>query len=316
MYKLNEIRTILIAGSGIMGASFAQIFAGNGYDVILYDIASEALTGAERLIKINQQSQIDQGRLTPEKSEEIRRRIRMTTDKSCFSEAEFVLEAIAERMEIKHAFWKEVSEAAGPDTVLATNTSGLSITEISKAVAGPERFAGMHWVNPPHLIPLVEVIAGEKSSPETVELIYDLAVHIGQKPVKVNKDPAGFILNRLQYAVIREACNCVKKGYASVEDVDNVMKYGLGMRYACIGPFETMDFGNIETFYNVASYLYKDLCNEDTVPELIKTTYEEGKLGVKNGAGFYDYSGDKAEKALQKRDRMFMKVSDCLFGGE
>lgn len=316
MFRLEEIKTILIAGSGIMGASFAQIFAKNGYDIILYDIAEAALDSAKKLIGVNQQAQVAQGKLTQEESDALLGRIRMTTDKACFSEVEFVLEAIAEKLPIKHSFWKEVSEAAKPEAILATNTSGLSITEIGKAVKDPARFAGMHWVNPPHLIPLVEVIAGEQSAEETVKVIYDLAVHIGQKPVYVHKDPAGFILNRLQYAVIREACSCVEKGYATIEDVDRVMKYGLGMRYACIGPFETIDFGNIETFYNVSTYLYEDLNRDTGVPPLLEKVYKEGKLGVKNGAGFYDYSGDKAEKALQKRDRMFMRVSDALFGEE
>lgn len=314
MYKLEDIKTILIAGSGIMGSSFAQIFAREGYDVILYDIVEPALESAKHMIEVGQKAQIEQGRISEKKSKELVSRISMTTSKDCFTKAEFVLEAIAEKMAIKHSFWAEVSNAVSPDTILATNTSGLSITEISEAVKGPERFAGMHWVNPPHLVPLVEVIAGEKSSEEVCDVIYALAEKIHQKPVRVYHDPAGFILNRLQYAVIREACNCVEKGYASLEDVDNVMKYGLGMRYAAIGPFETMDFGNIETFYNVAGYMMKELSNNPERPELLTKAFEEGKLGVKNGKGFYDYSGDKADKALARRDRMFMKLADCLFG--
>lgn len=313
MFKLDEIGTVLIAGSGIMGASFAQIFAKYDYDVILYDIFEKALDGARELIRINMDSQVEEKILTEEKAERMLSKIRMTTDKTCFAEADFVLEAIAERMEVKHLFWKEVSEAAKPEAILATNTSGLSISDIAAAVKDPARFAGMHWVNPPHLIPLVEVIAGNESSMEVIETICGMAVHIGQKPVKVMKDPTGFILNRLQYAVIREACYCVEQGYATVEDVDRVMKYGLGLRYACIGPFETMDFGNIGTFHNVAGYIYEDLCAEKKAPALLEKVYAEGRLGVKNGAGFYDYPGDEAEKALKERDAKFIKVAKALF---
>jgi 3-hydroxybutyryl-CoA dehydrogenase len=316
MYKLEDIKTILIAGSGIMGSSFAQIFAREGYDVILYDIVEPALESAKHMIEVGQKAQIEQGRISKEDSEKLIDRITMTTSKEYFGKVEFVLEAIAEKMPIKHSFWSEVSEAASPDAILATNTSGLSITEIGQAVKDPARFAGMHWVNPPHLVPLVEVIAGENSSDDVVDVIFALAEKIHQKPVHVYHDPAGFILNRLQYAVIREACNCVSKGYATVEDVDKVMKYGLGMRYAAIGPFETMDFGNIETFYNVSGYMMKELSNDPERPALIAEAFEAGKLGVKNGKGFYDYSGDKADKALAKRDRMFMKLADCLFGEE
>lgn len=314
MIEVLDIKTIVIAGSGIMGASFAQIFARNGYEVVLYDISLEALRRAKELIRINLDAQVEANSFSKEEAEAIFGRIQMTESKVCFGKADFVLEAIAEKIEIKHSFWKEISSLVRSDVILTSNTSGLSISEIAKAVIHPERFAGMHWVNPPHLIPLVEVIAGEQSSAEVVDKICELAKHIGQKPVKVQKDPTGFILNRLQYAVIREACYCVEKGYASVEDVDRVMKYGLGMRYACIGPFETMDFGNIETFHHVANYIYNDLCADKKAPKLLEQVYQDGKLGVKSGAGFYDYFGDKAEKALKERDAKFIRVSQALFG--
>ena len=313
MLKSTQIKTIVLAGSGVMGISFAQIFARNGYEVILYDISEDALARAEKEIRPGLETQAEQGRFPTEAIPQILARITMTSDKSCFAQADFILEAIVEKMAIKHCFWAEVSELAKPEAILATNTSGLSVTEIAKAVKDPSRFAGMHWVNPPHLVPLVEVIAGEESAQETVDEIFALAQRIGQKPIRVFKDPPGFILNRLQYAVIREACNCVQQGYASIEDVDNVMKNGLGMRYACIGPFETMDLGNLETFFNVSSYMMASLCNDPGVPDLIRKVYEEGKLGVKNGAGFYDYSGSKAEEAVKRRDTMFMKVAKCLF---
>ncbi len=313
MLKSRDIRTVLLAGSGVMGVSFAQIFAGNGYEVILYDISDQALERAEKGLKSGLETQAEQGRIAEESVPEILNRIRLTSDKSGFAKADFILEAIVEKMQIKHLFWEEVSALARPEAILATNTSGLSVTEIAQAVKDPARFAGMHWVNPPHLVPLVEVIAGEQSSEEVVDEIFALARHIGQKPVRVYKDPPGFILNRLQYAVIREACNCVQQGYASLEDVDNVMKYGLGMRYACIGPFETMDLGNLETFFNVSGYMMKSLCNDTGVPEILQKVYGEGKLGVKNGAGFYDYSGEKAEAAVKRRDTMFLKLAKCLF---
>ncbi len=316
MRQIENIKNVLIAGSGVMGASLAQIFAGKGFNVILYGRREVSLEKAAELIRVNQASNVQAGAMTEAETQELIGRIRMTTDKACFREADFVLEAIAEDMEAKHIFWKEVSEAAGEDVVLATNTSGLSITEIAKAVSGPERFAGMHWVNPPHLIKLVEVIAGEKSADEALGIIRDLAVALGQKPVTVRKDPPGFILNRLQYAVIREACNCVQEGYASVEDVDNVMKYGLGMRYAAIGPFETMDFGGVDLFNQVGSYLFAELSNETGVPEIMKQVYEDGGYGLKNGKGFYDYSGDKAEKAFRRRDTLFIRLAECLFGEE
>ena len=314
MRQGSDIRHVVLAGSGLMGASFAQIFAAHGYSVTLYDIAQEALDKAASLIAINQKAMVDQGALTPEGSRTVVEQIRYTTDKEVFTRADFVLEAIVEKLAVKHSFWSEVSGLVGEDVVLATNTSGLPISQIAQAVKRPERFAGMHWVNPPHLIPLVEVIAGEQSGPDCLAIIRSLALSLEQHPVMVHKDPPGFVLNRLQYALLREACHIVEEGYASLEDVDGVMKYGLGMRYACLGPFETVDFGGMDIFYNVGSYLFGQLCNDTGVPRIIQENFEAGRLGVKSGAGFHDYSGDKAARAIAKRDADFLKLSQCLFG--
>ena len=314
MYQQKDIHTVLIAGSGVMGASFAQIYAKNGYDVILYDIFDAALEKAKKLIDLNVETQVVEGSISQALADEMLSRITMTTSKEYFATVDFVLEAIAEKMEIKHSFWKEVSEAAKADTVLCTNTSGMSITEIAKAVKDPARFCGMHWVNPPHLIPLVEIIAGEESTEEVLQVVYDVAESLHQKPVRVYKDPTGFILNRLQYACLREACHCVEMGYASLEDVDNVMKYGLGLRYACIGPFETVDFGGILIFNHVGSYMFDALCNDGGVPKILREAHEAGKKGVSNCAGFYDYSDGKDAVALANRDKKFIAVSKALYG--
>lgn len=314
MRKQSRIHTVVIAGPGIMGASFAQIFA-KWYDrVYLYGVSESSLEKADYLISINQKAQVEQGALTQAESQALLERITMTTSKDCFAQADFVLEAIPEKMDVKHTFWEEVSRLVGEDVVLATNTSGMSVTEIAQTVYRPERFAGMHWVNPPHLIPLVEVIAGEASADETLDILCDIAVSLEKKPVRVYKDPTGFILNRLQYAVVREAFHCVEMGYASMEDVDNVVKYGLGLRYACIGPFETIDFGGIDIFNKVGSYMFDALCNDGGLPRLLKEAYEEGKCGVKNCKGFYDYSDGKDQTALARRDAAFIAVCNALYG--
>lgn len=309
----NEIKNIVIAGAGLMGASMAQIFARYGYSVVLYDIAEEAVERGKNLIAINQKASIDEGIITEDESRKLTGYISFSADKKCFSRADFVIEAIIEKLPVKQKFWEEVSSIVSDDTVLTTNTSGLSITEIAKAVNKPERFAGMHWVNPPHIVPLVEVISGSDTAQTTIEIVRDLATSIHRKPVIVKKDAKGFILNRLQYAVLREALYIVENGIAEMEDVDNVMKYGLGMRYACIGPFETVDLGGLDTFFNVGSYLFADLSNQKEVPELLRKCYEENAYGIKTGKGFYDYSNGRGEKVIEKRDKDFLKLSKCLY---
>jgi len=281
MKKRAEIKHIVIAGAGLMGASMAQIFAKYDYTVTLFDIFEAGIEKGKELIRINQMTSIEEGDLTKEASMQVLANISYSMDMECFRSADYVIEAIVENMDVKKKFWSSVSEIISEDAVLTSNTSGLSITAIGEAVKNPERFAGMHWVNPPHIIPLVEVIAGDKTAEQTLDIVKEVAESIHKKPVLVKKDVNGFILNRLQFSVLREALYIVENGIASPEDVDNVMKYGLGMRYAAIGPFETVDLGGLDTFYKVGSYLFRELSDQKEVPDLLEKIYKNGNYGTK-----------------------------------
>jgi 3-hydroxybutyryl-CoA dehydrogenase len=171
----------------------------------------------------------------------------------------------------------------------------------------------MHWINPPHLVPLVEVIKGEKTNDATADAVYNNALSVGKKPIIVKKDVSGFVLNRLQFAILREAMHIVENGIADIEDVDNTFKYGLGMRYAAIGPFETADLGGLDTFYNIASYLFSDLSDRKSVNDMLADLFKSGSYGVKSGKGYYDYSDGKDKEAIRYRDTMFIKLAECLF---
>lgn len=309
---MREIKKVAIAGAGTMGASMAAIFARFGYDVILYDIFPAALEKAKNLIALNQKTEVSEGIVTQEESDALVARIQYTGDVQDFKPADFVVEAVLERMDVKHKFWEEASRIVDEDVVMASNTSGLSITKIAEVIHKPERFGGMHWINPPHIIPLIEVIQGEKTSDEAAGAIRDLALKVGRKPVIV-KDAPGFALNRIQLAILRECLHIVDEGIASPEAVDDVMKYGLGLRYACLGPFEVCDLGGLDIFNNIASYLFADLCDKKEPFGMLADRAAKGQFGVKTGAGFYDYSGDKAEKKIQYRDEMFTKLAKCLY---
>lgn len=309
---MREIKKVAIAGAGTMGASMAAIFARFGYDVILYDIFPAALEKAKNLIALNQKTEVSEGIVTQEESDALIARIQYTGDVQDFKPADFVVEAVLERMDVKHKFWEEASRIVDEDVVMASNTSGLSITKIAEVIHKPERFGGMHWINPPHIIPLIEVIQGEKTSDEAAGAIRDLALKVGRKPVIV-KDAPGFALNRIQLAILRECLHIVDEGIASPEAVDDVMKYGLGLRYACLGPFEVCDLGGLDIFNNIASYLFADLCDKKEPFGMLADRAAKGQFGVKTGAGFYDYSGDKAEKKIQYRDEMFTKLAKCLY---
>ncbi|MBQ8563319.1 MAG: 3-hydroxyacyl-CoA dehydrogenase family protein, partial [Firmicutes bacterium] len=267
----------------------------------------------QNLLELNQQGLVKYERITAAESEELVKRISFTTDIESAKDADFVTESIVENLEIKKTFWKTVSERVGEDVVLTTNTSGINITAISEAVKMPERFVGMHWFNPPHIIPLIEVISGVSTTEENAKIVYDLAVSMGKKPIYVKKDVPGFAANRVQFAVLRELLYLVGEGVVSFEDADNVLKHGLGIRYACLGPFEIADLGGIDTFRNISEYLFADLDDSKEGSPLFRQLVGQGRLGVKSEAGIYDYAGGKAAEVIKYRDEMFMKLCDCLY---
>ena len=309
---MSENKKVVIAGAGVMGASLAQVYALSGYQVTVYDVVMTGIEKGRHLVALNQQTMLAEGLVSAKASEEAVGRISYTMDKECFRDCCLVVECIVERLEVKQSFWHEVSRMAPRDALLATNTSGLHITEIATAVEEPERFMGQHWLNPPHLLPLCEIIAGEKTSPERIAQMRQLVQELGKSPVVV-KDINGFIINRIQFAVLREALYIVGSGAATVEDVDTVLKAGMGLRYAALGPFGVADFGGLDTFDHINSYLNADLCDSKEGSKLLHDMVQAGKLGVKSGAGFYDYSGDKADKAIQERDKLFIELARVLY---
>ncbi len=285
-----KITKIGIAGSGIMGSSMARIFAEHDYDVTLYN---------------HRQPRLDRVR---ESLGSLADRIVFTTELAVLADNELILENLPESAEIKHAFYASISPLVKDETIVATNTSGMSINMLSETMSLPERFVGYHWVNPPHLMPLVEIIKCKDTRDDVAQAIYDISLTIGKKPVIVKKDVAGFSMNRIQFAVIREALAQVADGVVSVEDMDNVMKYGIGIRWAVMGPIESIDFGGLQTQAKIAEYMMPAICDSHEVPVLLKKLAEEGCNGIQNGKGFYDYPLDEVKDRLAKRDAMLEKV--------
>lgn len=309
MKKQNKV---VVAGAGTMGASLAQVYARAGWDTVLYNRSASGLERAKNLIRLNQETFVKEEILTTQESEDLLARIKMTTEKADFADAALVVENIVEDLDAKQAFWGEISQLAPEDALLATNTSGLHITDIAKACKHPERFMGQHWLNPPHLLPLCEIIAGEKTSPENVQKMRSLVESLGKQPVVV-ADINGFIINRIQFALLREALHIVDIGAATFEDVDTVLKAGMGLRYAALGPFGVADFGGLDTFDHINSYLNAELDDSKVGNKRLHEMVEAGKLGVKSGQGFYDYSGDQADAAIRERDRLYIELAKVLY---
>lgn len=303
--NIPDIKTITVAGAGTMGALIAQTFAACGYEVFLWNRSQSGLERGRAIMDENLSS-------IPHERQSAAAHVLLTMDQNCFRGADLVIESIAENLEVKHAFYRQIEPLLKETCLIATNTSGLSITTLSQAFAAPERFCGMHWINPANLIPLIEVISGEQTAPETSAAVYALSEALGKKPIHV-KDVPGFALNRLQFAVLREALHMVETGAASMEDVDRAMKYGLGLRYACIGPFETADLGGLDIFCGISEYLFADLADDKEPQALLRQKKAEGKLGLKSGAGFFDYSGSRGAEAVAERNRKLTAISKILF---
>lgn len=308
-----EIKKIVIVGAGTMGSSMAQIYAKYFDNVVLYNHREATLKKAEENINNNVKTLVATNNMTQKEADKLLGALSFTTSMDCFKDCDFIAENVVENIDVKHEFYKQLSEIVNENAIITTNTSGLSINEIAKSVKKPERFMGMHWFNPPHLVPLIEIIKGDVTSDEVAKQVYDLSLFIEKKPVIVNKDVAGFVANRLQFAIVREALDLVDKGVISAEGIDDVMKYGLGFRYACLGPLEVLDFGGLDTFYHISEYLVQDLCADKEPPKLLKEHFEAGEYGVKNEKGFYDYSNGKAKEAINARDEKFLKLYNALY---
>jgi 3-hydroxybutyryl-CoA dehydrogenase len=306
--KLNQIRKVSVIGAGIMGHGFAQIFAQKGYSVSLYDIDENILKSALARIGASLDTFTEHGMIRAKEKKPTLQRIVVTTDlEEAVRQADFVLEAVPEIMDLKKEIFVKLDRFTPPHAILASNTSGLSITQMGSVTQRPQKTIIVHGVNPPTIIPVVEIVRGEKTSDETAELCYRLLRKLGKTPVRVLKEVPGFLFNRLQLALWREALHCLENGVATAEDIDILVKNGYGFRLANLGPLETSDFGGLDTFYRLAQNLFPDLSAAQSVPPVLEKLVQAGKLGVKTGEGFYSYPPAAAKKKIKQRDQRLLQ---------
>lgn len=296
-----------VIGTGTMGPGMGFCFAQAGIKTFLFDVSADQLRLAEERLAAIGKLYKDEGLIPAERVDSALANITLTDDLAqAVSRVQFVLEAVPERMEIKHRVYKQLEELAPAETILATNTSGLSITEIGSVLKDPSRIVGLHWVNPPELVPLVEVIKADQTPDELLDLTYQLAEKIGKKPIRVTKDIRGFAMNRLQFALFREALHLAQTGALSPEDVDRAFRYGHGFRTSWQGPLQTADLGGLDIFHSVASYLFADLSDMKEPPRMLSDKIQAGELGLKSGQGFFEWD-EAAQGLVKKRDKYFAR---------
>jgi 3-hydroxybutyryl-CoA dehydrogenase len=302
----SEFQTAAVIGTGMMGPGIALTLALGGVRAtIVGRTAVSAVAGMDRA-RVQGRTLVDSelvSRAAMDRAFEL-----LTASPDFDPTVDLVIESAPEDMAFKQDLFARLDAETRPDTVLASNTSGLSITAIASRCARPERVLTTHFWNPPHLMPLVEIVKGERTSDEAVERVRALLAHCGKMPVVVKKDRPGQLGNRLQMALVREAVNIVAEGIADAEAVDLVAKNGFGIRMPAYGIFEHQDIVGLDMGSKIVDYVAQDLYNEPRAPELMRELVREGKLGAKTGRGFYDWSSKSADDVRARRDAFLIEV--------
>jgi 3-hydroxybutyryl-CoA dehydrogenase len=283
-----DIKMIGVLGAGSMGNGIAQVVAQAGYQVVMRDIEDRFVENGLKAIGKFLAKSVEKGKMTEEQKKGVLGRIKGTTRMEDLKDADFVIEAVFEDLELKKSIFKQLDELTRPGVILTTNTSSMSITEIAMSTKRPEKVAGMHFFNPAPIMKLVEVIRGVHTNDETIHTVMEMTKKMGKEPVEVKKDTPGFIVNRLMIPHMVEAIKMLEEGVASIEDIDKAVK--LGLNYP-MGPFELMDLTGVDITLHVTEYLYKELNKESkwSAPTLFKSMLRAGRLGRKTGAGWYKY---------------------------
>ncbi len=300
MTKLEEVKKIAIIGGGNMGHGCAMVFAGAGYPVGLYSRKAETLQKAVEGMRADLTFLAERGLGRLEDVEPTVARVTTTqVMEEAAADADFVLECVAEDMALKQDTFQKLDKMCRPDAVLATNTSVMSPTEIASTSESRERIIGTHWWNPPFLIPLVEVVQTEETAPWVIPFTMDLHWKIGKHPVHAKKDVPGFIANRLQHALWREAISIVERGIADAATVDESLKYGPGLRLPVLAPLENADLVGLDLTYSIHNYVLKHLEDSHEPSPLLKEKVDKGQLGFKSGGvGFQTWTPEE-QKALR-----------------
>ena len=298
---IEGISAVGVVGAGLMGAGLAQEFARGGYDVWIHDASSEMLASAPKRMRVALEMMAGLGMIEAGEVEPTLRRVRSTGELADLAYGSgFVVEAVSENLDVKKRVFAALDRYCAPDVVLASNTSALSPTALGEATKRPDKVVVTHYFNPPYLLPAVEIVPGAKTSKGTLDLARRLCESIGKQPVVMEREIVGFVINRLQYALFREATWLVENGYVSAEDLDRVVVGSLGNRLAVFGPFKIADLGGLDVYDSICDTVFPALSGGRESPSLMRNLVAEGKLGAKSGAGFYGWPSGGPEEARRR----------------
>ena len=287
-----DVKKVTVIGAGLMGHGIAQISAQVAkFEVNLVDVKQEFLDKGMSMINDSLQRFLKKGVITEDQVKETLERIHPTLDmKEAVADADLLIEAVPENLKLKKDLFSEIGQIAKPNTIFASNTSSISITELASATSRPEKFCGMHFFNPPQLMRLVEIIRGIKTSNETINTVFDVAKKMGKEPIIVKKDCPGFVVNRFHVLSLNEALYLLWEGIADRDDIDKAIELGLNWP---MGPLRLLDYLGLDTFLAILETLEKELGPKFKPCPLLRQMVRAGLLGRKTGQGFYDWTQKK-----------------------
>ncbi len=312
-----EIERVAVVGLGTMGHGIAQTFAVAGYKVSCFDEDSSARDSLVDRVSANLSAMAQAGVVDGESLSTVLDRLVICTDLAdAVAAAAFVTEAVREDLPVKQRLFSELEAHVTVDTILASNSSSYPISQTAKLMRRPERAIVTHWFNPPHIVPVVEVVPGEKTIDSATTTACDLLRRIGKRPVRLNKEIPGFLVNRVQIAMYREIWDLLDRGIASAEEIDAAICGSMGFRLAAIGPLAVNDFAGLDITARVFENLAPDLRSDGEVPGVIQQLVEQGRFGTKTGRGIFAYTPELIERLQAARDRRYLRLLSLLRGDD
>jgi 3-hydroxyacyl-CoA dehydrogenase len=305
---MSELKRATILGTGTMGPGMGVVLARAGIQVTLFDVKPEALERAQGMIGVVE-GVLDRLDVPVRDGGSVDF---SSSLEDALAGCDIVVEAIPEKLELKQEVLAGVEPHIAADTIIASNTSGIPITAIASQLSHPERVIGWHWSNPPHLIPMNEVINGERTAPAVTAAIEELTRRIGYHPVTLKKEVPGFVENRVLYAIMRECLALVDEGVIDVAGLDLCVQWGIGYKLAVIPPIQLLDMAGLDIYTAVASFLNADLSNESGISKTATDLRDSGRLGIKAGQGFFEYTPERVAELQAQRGAALVAVRKAL----
>lgn len=302
------MKNITVLGAGVMGHGAAQLFAQAGMDVHIQARREKSLKKANELITNSLEVMVEKEILSEYEMAKVLSHITYTTDVyEAIENTDFILESIPEDLDKKMETYEIIESKVSDKTIISSNTSTFPLNELTQRAKHPERFIITHFFNPPQLVPIVEIVKSEKTDENIVNTTYDLMESIGKTPVVLKKEIKGFIVNRVQVAMLNEAFHLIENGVATAEDIDKAMKGSMGFKWGFCGPMESQDLAGLQTTISMVGNIMEELSTTREIPSFLSEMVENNQLGIRSNEGFYKYD-DYGENAINTRDNHFLDL--------